>query len=242
MPLYTLRTLLEDKREVVASQAGDVLSHLKARVPNADTFLDRDISDVVAAMAAKRRFIPDHSSQLSEIYAVLVPLLELHRAVHIAQPVEEQLEPSELDLLDFGVTQADFVRVAEELGTVYLSESSKAEPTKGLVVGVKKRIVVVRNITIKRKTLSVAFVLDTGAPVSWIRHETLRAFGVDPELAAANYVRGTFGGTLSLDLYLLDPTGIHKELNILGMDYMLETNARLQFDMRGKCVELAVSY
>eukprot|EP00798_Chlamydomonas_sp_ICE-L_P019732 gene19732-26424_t len=158
---FTLTNLLQDSRRNVACQAKAVLSNLKARVPNADNLLNQDIAEVARAMSAVRNTIPDKSSQLSEIDSVLMPLLELHRALFIAQPVEEQLEPSELDLLSFGVTVADFEGTAEELGCSYLSPPSSTEPSKGLVVGIKDRIIVVQNVTILRTTLSVAFILGT---------------------------------------------------------------------------------
>ena len=126
-------------------------------------------------MVCQRRSLPDKSSDLSIVDSALIPpLLELHRASFVAQPIEDQIEPSEMDLLTFGITEADLRLTAEELGCQHLGPPTGPQPEEGRVVGIKERIIVVRTIKIRRKTLSVTFILDTGAPVSFVCDDTAR--------------------------------------------------------------------
>jgi hypothetical protein len=196
------------------------------------------MDDLVEAMVCQRRSLPDKSSDLSIVDSALIPLLELHRALFVAQPIEDQIEPSEMDLLTFGITEADLRMTAEELGCQHLGPPTGPQPEEGRVVGIKERIIVVRTIKIRRKTLSVTFILDTGAPVSFVCDDTLRAFGIDMQTQPGNYVHGEVEGGVGLDLYFLDPRGDKGDLNILGMDYMLRVDASLKFVGRSRHVFL----
>ena len=156
------------------------------------------------------------------------PLLHLHRATYLEKPVEEQLEPTELDLLSFDLTLPDLEYAAQELGHTHLGPiDPNVSIDTGCVVGIKKRMLVPRAVTIKDKTLVVMFMLDTSAPVTSVCHHTLRAFDVSPQ--TRNNLRGSI--RLGMTMYINDPEGVHQDMNILGMDYMMRTS--LGFDIDG---------
>lgn len=143
-----------------------------------------------------------------------------------------------MDLLTFGITEADLRQTAEELGCQHLGPPTGPQPDEGRVVSIKQRVIVVRTIKIRGKALSVAFILDTGAPVSFVCDRTVSAFGINMQTQPGNYVHGEVEGGVGLDLYFLDPNGDKRDLNVLGMDYMLRVDASLKVDGRSKNVFL----
>mmetsp|Transcript_29277 Transcript_29277/g.86630 ORF Transcript_29277/g.86630 Transcript_29277/m.86630 type:complete len:200 (-) Transcript_29277:837-1436(-) len=189
----SLRSLQNDLRPHVAEQARAVAAGLVRSGP-ATKYLDLSIDNLVDAMILQRSRLPDRSSDLSVVDSALIPLLKLHRALFIAQPVEDQIEPSEVDLLTFSISEADLVQTAEELGCPHLCPPTGPQPEEGRVVSIKQRIIVVPTIKIQGKTLSVSFILDTGAPVSFVCEQTLRAFGINMKAQPSNYVRGEVEG------------------------------------------------
>ena len=219
MKSTTLRSLLDDRRPHVAARRSGGCRHSGP----AQEYLDDTIDTLVEMLARQRRGIPDKSYDLSIVDSVLVPILELHRAIFAAQPVEDQLEPSEVDMLTFGITAADLKQTAKDLGCGHLCKPSGPQPEEGRIVGIKDRILVVRTVRIREVSLSVAFLVDTGAPVTFVCAETLRAFGIDIEAQSGNNVRGEVEGGVVLNLYFLDPRGI------LGMDYLQRVDATLKF-------------
>lgn len=231
---FTLRHLLADQRPAVAHQAEVIVAALTRALDGDVDYLDKGVEELVDVMKSRRVEVPDKSRELSVVDAALLPLLELHRAVYMTAPIEDQLEPSELDLLGFGVTVTDLHEAAVELGCAHLQEPTGLQPSTGLIVGVKHRVLVCRNITIRKVKRSVMFILDTGAPITFICHETVRAFGIEPDGHPSNYVRSLIEGDLSLDLYMFSPDGPHCDLNVLGMDYMMQADASLQLNGRAK--------
>lgn len=196
---------------------------------------------VLAEMTRARRVIPDKSSDLSVVDSAL-PLMKLHRAIFLAQPIEEQLEPSEADLLTFGITAADLRQTAVDLGCIHLGDpNGSSQPDICVVVGAKKRILVIRNIQFRRVTRSVTFILDTGAPVSYVCKDTLSAFGFDMASQSSNHIKAEVQGGVALDLYFLSPEGDKWDLNVLGMDYLQRVNAILKFNGRTDRVVLSSS-
>ena len=97
----------------------------------------------------------------------------------------------------------------------------------GLIVGTKKRSLVPRTVTLRNITCTVMFLLDHGAPVTYVCHRTLAEFGLSSkqlEAQSGNSVRGSLQG-LGQTLYILDPEGPHHDLNSLGMDYLMKVDA-----------------
>ena len=88
MQKITLRSLQNDPRPHVAEQARAVTAGMERSGPVAD-FLDLCMDDLVEAMVGRRRSLPDKSSDLSIVDSALIPLLELHRALFVAQPIED---------------------------------------------------------------------------------------------------------------------------------------------------------
>lgn len=175
----TLRTLLTDPRPCVAGQASVIAQGL-VRLRLEEDYLDLSEDRLVEVLVGMRLGVAAKCSSLSSLDAVLTPLLELRCAIFLAQPIEDQMEPSELDLVTFGITAADLHQVAFDLGCAHLQspQESQSQPNGGCVVGPKKRILVVRYITICGVTRCVTFLLDTGALASMNCAESLAAGAV----------------------------------------------------------------
>ena len=140
--------------------------------------------------------------------------------------------------LSFGITKADLDKAASDLNCKYLGETSGSQPTSGFIYGIQNRLLIIRNVKILSKTLSVTFILDTVAPVTYISYHTARAFGVDPMTHGVNRVRATFEGDVTLEVYFFDPTGPHNDLNVLGMDYMKAMNCEVKINGRARTITL----
>ena len=145
-----------------------------------DRVLDQNLETTVAMLQTSRMQIPDRDEQLSYVDKALLPLLQLHRVAYQKSSVEQQLEPSELDLLSFGITEADLFSTAEALGVQHLGNVPVDEMAtgNGLIVGTKRRLLVPRTLTLNNITCTVMFLLDNGAPVTYVCHRTLAKFGL----------------------------------------------------------------
>lgn len=181
-------------------------------------------------MLSRGTNVPDRAGdlQVERMENVLLPILDLHRLISRAQTMEDQLEFSELDLMNFSVDKRDLQQAAADLGCQHLAAPTSIAtppPACGVILGPKKRVVVVRTVTIRDVVRNVAFVLDPGCRCTSVCHETINAFGLDPKNVRTNYARGSIlAGSeqqVVLELQLFAPGGPHHDLNGLGMDYLL---------------------
>ena len=113
-PPNSLESLLADVREPVRREAAHVAGLLKHDVAY-DQLIKKPVSQLMQSFVDVRWQLPNHSSQFSIVDRTLIPIMELHRTLQLAQPMEEQLEPSELDLMAFGIIPSEqstnYVRV-----------------------------------------------------------------------------------------------------------------------------------
>ena len=125
----SIADLLAHHDSEIAAQAALAEKALLARHSGDHrNFLEGTLQDMVSDMTADRHDTPNKDEQLSDIDHVLMPLLRLHRMVALQQPIIEQLERSELDLLTYGVTHADFQEKASQLGHTHLGHTHQSQP------------------------------------------------------------------------------------------------------------------
>ena len=220
------------KRALVIAHNG---SHAHTEL---DKILAAHVDTLIEDMSKQRNRLPYEDDALSAIDSVLVPLLQLHRVVAASQPIEEQLERSELDLLTYGVSSVDLYNTAGELGHTHLGKIQLDDMPglpmkKGLIVGPKSRILVPRVLQIKQQVRCVVFFVDIGSPWTCVCHETLRGFGIDPDqLVREKKVRAKLasdgGNMFPFELVILSPEGNHNDLNVLGMDYLMKCGGELR--------------
>ncbi len=136
MPI-TLRGLQRDPRPAVCKDAGIVLSSLRQLDVDDNLLLDQDLQTTVEMLQSMRNKTPDKDEQLSAVDRALMPVLQLHRLAFQTASVDEQLEPSELDLLSFGVSEEDFFTAAEFVGETHLGEVKYGTnaTSRGVIVG-----------------------------------------------------------------------------------------------------------
>jgi hypothetical protein len=184
--------------------------------------------------------VPEKLGSITAIDGAVLPMLQLHRLLSVAQPPEEQLEVSEVNLLTFGVDKSMLQEAGYRLDCQLLQEPQGLPLPRGVIIGLKKKVVVVRTVKIRGVSRSVAFIVDTGAPVTFIAVETLNAFGIGLEQLTCTFVQGSIltdtGRSVLLEVQIFAPDGPHNDLNILGMDYMLECNAQLHMQREQQAV------
>ena len=241
----TLRALQQDPRPAVRRDVEIALKGVRQMGLDDNMLLNQDIQTTVDMLQSRRNRIADKDEQLSVVDKALMPLLQLHRIAFQTSSVDEQLEPSELDLLSFGVSEQDLFDTADAVGETHLGEVPYGTDatSRGLITGPKRRILVQRTVTIRRITRTVVFLVDTGGPATWVCHRTLAEFGLNSEqlqAQASNYVRGENQG-IGLSLYVLDPHGAHHDLNILGMDYLMKVDAHIKINGQKEEVELVTN-
>lgn len=232
----TLADLLRSESVAAAQQArvlADELRRCRGEGEGDESdLLSCTVQEMMDTLTTRRLQVPDQGNELSAIDAVLMPLVELHRVFALQQPFEDQLQHTEADLLVYGVTEVDLAETAQELGCTHLAEPCDLPPDRGLVVGGKDRLLVVRTVKIRNVARSVTFIVDTGSPATFVCHGTLRAFGIDPAGIVQPSVRGGIlsgqGSENVLDLVIFDSDGPYNDINVLGMDYMMRCDVGIQ--------------
>jgi hypothetical protein len=137
------------------------------------------------------------------------------------------------------------LRISAALGTEYLSEM---ETRRGSVHGIlynststAPRVLVTLPVSVRGRSLATHFILDTGAPRTYIAQSVLEAFGV-PEVSLASEVVRINGVKASVsvsDISFDDGRGgtIEKPchfvgLNVLGMDFLDRAGIELSINMK----------
>jgi hypothetical protein len=94
----------------------------------------------------------------------------------------------------------------------------------------------VRNVSLRGRTRSVTFIVDTGSPATFLCRDTLEAFDIDPDGVPEPAVRGTLlsgrGEELVLNLVIFQLDGPYHDINVLGMDYMMKCDVGIQVNSR----------
>jgi hypothetical protein len=90
----------------------------------------------------------------------------------------------------------------------------------------------VRTVFLRGRTRSVTFIVDTGSPATFLCHDTLEAFDIDPDSVPEPAVRGTLlsgrGKEVVLNLGICQLDGPCHDINVLGMDYMTKCDVGIQ--------------
>lgn len=99
-----------------------------------DRVLDQNLETTMTMLQASRMQILDKDEQLSYVDKALLPLLQLHRVAYQKSSAEQQVEPSELDLMSFGITEADLFATSEALGVQHLGKYLLATWLQGMAL------------------------------------------------------------------------------------------------------------
>lgn len=160
----------------------------------------------------------------------------------------------EFDVLISDVMPEDLPgRVSRALGTTYLAPlGTKSNPVKGIILntlGTTLRILVTLPVAARGQSLATHFLVDTGAPCSYVAESVLNALQL-PEISFRSEVVKINGVKAALSVsdtttvpYKVDNRVEERPchfvgLNILGMDYLDRAGIKLEIDMQTNSVSL----
>lgn len=135
-----------------------------------------------------------------------------------------------------------FTEVSDLLGVKYLSVFDGEDCTcghgKGTVYGAYNRPIVSLPVRIGcGKPINVHFMVDTGAPRSEI------PINVYERLVGSDHVPNVFNGVVAnsmIQLGICSPTGNHRDIPLLGQDYLQLLRATLIVDYAEKSTKIVV--
>lgn len=162
---------------------------------------------------------------------LLVPLLELERSLPVSW--SSAMEPISLpaqafDVLITDIKASDLSVIGSELGVRRLASvpADGTFPVSGIIYGPNHRVFVPLTVRYAHgSAVNVLFLLDTGAPSSFLRMDTLTALGfVDFIPSTANvFVQGV---KVSVGV----SHGHFHNVDLLGQDFLFRVGAKLTVD------------
>lgn len=145
------------------------------------------LDETISTLRTKRFETPSYApgdgggNQHSVIDEVLLKLMFLQRDQNVSEMEPCAVMPSQFDVLISDIKDADFPRIAADLGCARLTAAKDGDklPVEGIVYGPNRRVFL--PLTIRRKIdsppLNVLFLVDTGAPCTYLRQDTFEALG-----------------------------------------------------------------
>lgn len=193
------------------------------------------LDETILKLRDKRNSIPSYKpeekrdNRFSFIDEVLVKLFVMQRTDTSSQMEPCAVAPSQFDVLISDIHDSDFDRMASDVGCARLTPASGtvSMPVEGIVYGPSRRIFL--PLTISRKTdsqpLHVIFLVDTGAPCTYLRQDTFEALGFKESIPSSTniYIHG-----FKLPVAL---SHAHFEtVDLLGQDFLALTRSSLYID------------
>jgi hypothetical protein len=151
-------------------------------------------------------------------------------------PIVDDMYPVETyDILLTDVNSRDIhEEISKKLNIKYLSNSHsdvELEEVNGIIFGNNYRIFMSLPVKVKKETKNIHFLLDTGSPRTFICEEALSSF----KAAIANKTYKTVLMNNRPFVTFLPPAGSHfTDVNILGMDYLQTTHAKVILDFENE--------
>lgn len=217
---------------------------LQAALPGSPTTLKRRCAEVgldcnsEITLGAAIDFLEEKrgSSANSGIDAVLVPLTDYY--LHSATPMEapNALSPRAWDVVITDIHEPD-LEIYNEFGMVrgqpIQHERSFSTPATGVFFGASNRLMLPLTVANSKVTINVVFLVDTGAPATYLRSQTLTALGYTESTPSSAPVR--ING-LANRVYV-SHTHFHN-VDVLGQDYLRALGGVLNVDYRRQIVTL----
>lgn len=242
IPLHRPSSIMEPREEVSLDDAAAAMGFSKDELQHRlmsilGGFCPVTVPDALACLKAKRAAIPSYKSgeardgRFEAVDSILIPLLEVRRAVPISplsamEPIT--LSAEAFDVLMTDIKEEDFSTIGMDLGVERLSLalSDGPFPVAGTIFGANHRIFVPLTVRHTRGcAVNVLFLLDTGAPTSFLRRDTLAALGyTDTVPSTANvYIQG-------VKVAVGVSHGHFANVDLLGQDVMIRMGAKLMVD------------
>ncbi|EFJ39659.1 hypothetical protein VOLCADRAFT_108548 [Volvox carteri f. nagariensis] len=209
---------------------------------------DKSFEENLQQLTNQRSTLPDKDPLLSRLDDAIIPLVEIQRGMFGGGPYDISSEPAPpspsplpaqsllLDLKESNLIH----EVSALLGVPYLSEAPSIEPVKqveGILWGPANRPLVCMPAQIRGNIINVFLLVDTGAPVTEFSPSVFTALGCDsvPMAAMVN-----LGGCRRTQVRLCDQGehSNHRDIPILGADFMKRNKCLLQVDYLNEMVTI----
>ncbi len=186
-------------------------------------------------IAALRKFSEQmpNGPDLAILQHHIVELMSEQRS-HLDSAVP-MLSPNVYDVLITDITPEDLNRIADELQSTALTETSVNPifPVQGILYGPNHRIFVPLIVSKRSKTINVNFLFDCGSPNTYLRSESLSALGFQESTPSDTIV--VIHGT-AITVY--PATNHFENVDLLGQDYMVAIRGLLTINYPLKQIEI----
>ncbi|GIL92452.1 hypothetical protein Vretimale_6436 [Volvox reticuliferus] len=232
--MSSLRSLAEHPELPVASKAACALDVIENQLPEPlCNGLGPDMSFVesLRLLTSQRSAMPDKDPLLSYLDAAIIPLVEIQRWMYGGGPYDiTSLKEANL-----------YAEVSDLLGKRYLSEADNIgvqQEVEGILWGPARRPLVCLPVQLHSgKPINVFLLVDTVAPVTQLSPSVFNALGSDsiPSAAIVN-----LAGFRHTHVLLCDQGehSNHKDIPILGADFLTENRCLLEVDYLLKTVRI----
>jgi hypothetical protein len=163
--------------------------------------------------------------------------MTLHRSLSSPlEPPNSYIPASRFDILIPDITETDYELLAGETGVrrLSISDTEGSFPVNGILYGRNFRVFIPLVVSKQRSKLNILFFVDTGSPITFLRHETLAALGFTEAIPAETIV--------SINGVNLTVSVSHAHFNnvdLLGQDFFRAANAVLTIDYKALEVRIA---
>ncbi|KAK9789017.1 hypothetical protein WJX73_008325 [Symbiochloris irregularis] len=241
----------EGPRRELLEQALAATTDLLSR-DERQSLLKQTLDETIADLRKRRDSLPDSrhatgAGAFTQLDNVLLPLMKLQRCLDMDDVLGPY--PSDQDAFDeliSDVKPEDLPRrISEALQIIYLDQmETRANPVNGIVFNtrdVKLCVLVTLPVSARGRSVAAHFILDTGAPRTYIALSVLEALEL-PEISMyseavrLNGVKMTMGVSdtekVSHDGGRTMQPSLYVGLNILGMDFLDSAEVKLEIDMQ----------
>jgi len=156
------------------------------------------------------------------------------------------IEPSLQDMLLTDITAEKLLSVAEVLGVGYLSPAATfpgSFPVDGEIYGPNNRLMI--NLVCRRRgrntqAINVIFLIGTGSPISYLSEKSMNALIGKPGSHLPEQLQVLVHSKEVIKCYLSPRNSHFADVNVLGMDFLVENKLTLKVNCRTKICTLMV--
>jgi hypothetical protein len=156
------------------------------------------------------------------------------------------IKPSLQDMLLTDITAEELLSVAEVLGVGYLSSTATfpgSFPVDGEIYGPNNRLMM--NLVCRRRgrntqAINVIFLIDTGSPVSYLSEKAMEALIGNPGSHLPPQLQVMVHSKEVIKCYLSPRDKHFADVNVLGMDFLIENRLTFKVNCRTKICTLMV--
>lgn len=155
---------------------------------------------------------------------------------------KEHIPPEEQDLLLSDVKEINLKKeIAYALGKDFLSEPEEDPvwPVEGILFGHNFRAFVNMQVKVKKKSLNVFFLIDTGSPHTYLSNTTIKELGIVDSVPES--FKATVHGIVMPTVHLSPLNSHYSDINIIGTDFLSRKSFRLEIDYGVTSVKLTPS-